>query len=53
MDGIGNTGIGVIRTYSRSQFYRESVRLRYFDTLVTSQPAKDVPVYTVNIDEAT
>jgi adenylate cyclase len=30
----------------------ESVRLRYFDTLVTSQPAKDVPVYTVNIDEA-
>lgn len=31
----------------------ESVRLRYFDTQVTSQPAKDVPVYTVNIDEAT
>lgn len=31
----------------------ESVRLRYFDTLVTSQPVKDVPVYTVNIDEAT
>ena len=31
----------------------ESVRLRYFDTLVTSQPAKDVPIYTVNIDEAT
>jgi adenylate cyclase len=31
----------------------ESVRLRYFDTLVTSQPAKDVPVHTVNIDEAT
>jgi adenylate cyclase len=31
----------------------ESVRLRYFDTLVTSQPANDVPVYTVNIDEAT
>lgn len=31
----------------------ESVRLRYFDQLVTSQPAKDVPVYTVNIDEAT
>jgi hypothetical protein len=23
----------------------ESVRLRYFDTLVTSQPAKDVPVH--------
>ena len=31
----------------------ESVRLRYFDTLITSQQAKDVPVYTVNIDEAT
>ena len=31
----------------------ESVRLRYFDQLVTSQPDKDVPVYTVNIDEAT
>ena len=31
----------------------ESVRLRYFDTLVTSQPAKDIPVSVVNIDEAT
>jgi adenylate cyclase len=31
----------------------ESVRLRYFDQLVTSQPAADVPVHTVNIDEAT
>ena len=31
----------------------EKVRLTYFDQLVTSQPAKDVPVYTVNIDEAT
>ena len=31
----------------------ESVRLRYFDQLVTSQPAKDIPVHTVNIDEAT
>ena len=31
----------------------ESVRLRYFDQLVTSQPANDVPVHTVNIDEAT
>jgi adenylate cyclase len=30
----------------------ESVRLRYFDQLITSQPAKDVPVHTVNIDEA-
>ena len=30
----------------------ESVRLRYFDQLVTSQPTKDIPVHTVNIDEA-
>jgi adenylate cyclase len=30
----------------------ESVRLRYFDQLITSQPAKTVPVHTVNIDEA-
>jgi adenylate cyclase len=29
----------------------ESVRLRYFDQLVTSQPAQDIPVHTVNIDE--
>jgi len=31
----------------------EKVRLTYFDQLITSQQAKDVPVYTVNIDEAT
>jgi adenylate cyclase len=31
----------------------ESVRLRYFDQLITSQPAEMVPVHTVNIDEAT
>ena len=31
----------------------ESVRLRYFDTLVTSQPVQDIPVSVVNIDEAT
>jgi len=31
----------------------ESVRLRYFDQLVTSQPAQDIPVNVVNIDEAT
>ena len=29
----------------------ESVRLRYFDQLVTSQPVKDIAVHTVNIDE--
>ena len=31
----------------------ESVRLRYFDTLVTSQPAVENNIYTVNIDEET
>jgi adenylate cyclase len=30
----------------------ESVRLRYFDQLVTGQPAQEIPVNTVNIDEA-
>lgn len=29
----------------------ESVRLRYFDSLITSQEKVDVPVHTVNIDE--
>jgi len=31
----------------------ESVRLRYFDQLIISQPAEQIPVHTVNIDEAT
>jgi len=31
----------------------ESIRLRYFDQLITSQPAKQNNIYTVNIDEAT
>jgi len=31
----------------------ESVRLRYFDELITNQPKVEVPVHTVNIDEAT
>jgi adenylate cyclase len=31
----------------------ESVRLRYFDTLITSQPARTSDIHTVNIDEAT
>jgi adenylate cyclase len=30
----------------------ESVRLRYFDQLIISQPATEIPVHTVNIDEA-
>ena len=39
-----------VRFYDPS--FVESVRLRYFDQLVTSQTAKDIPVHTVNIDEA-
>ena len=31
----------------------ESVRLRYFDQLITSQPARASDIHTVNIDEAT
>lgn len=31
----------------------ESMRLRYFDTLITSQPATHNNIYTVNIDENT
>ena len=31
----------------------ESVRLRYFDQLITSQPARSADIHTVNIDEAT
>ena len=31
----------------------ESVRLRYFDTLITSKPVTNLNIYTVNIDEAT
>jgi len=30
----------------------ESIRLRYFDQLIVNQPAVDIPVHTVNIDEA-
>jgi len=30
----------------------ESIRLRYFDQLIISQPTKQVPVHTVNINEA-
>ena len=29
----------------------ESIRLRYFDQLITSQESVDIPVHTVNIDE--
>ena len=33
--------------------FLESVRLRYFDTLITSKAPTDNNIYTVNIDEAT
>jgi adenylate cyclase len=33
--------------------FAESVRLRYFDTLITSQPAAQNNIHTVDIDEAT
>lgn len=32
--------------------FEESVRLRYFDQLIISNPTKDVPIHVVNIDEA-
>lgn len=31
----------------------ESIRLRYFDTIITKQPVTQNNIYTVNIDEAT
>jgi adenylate cyclase len=31
----------------------ESVRLRYFDQLITSQPERTADIHTINIDEAT
>jgi adenylate cyclase len=31
----------------------ESIRLRYFDTVITNQPVTQNNIYTVNIDEAT
>jgi adenylate cyclase len=42
--------VALVRFYDPS--FVESVRLRYFDQLITSQPAQDIPVHTVNIDEA-
>ena len=32
--------------------FLESIKLRYFDTLITSQPEKELNIATVNIDEA-
>ena len=35
-----------------SPTFVESIKLRYFDTLITSKAPTDNPIYTVNIDEA-
>jgi adenylate cyclase len=43
----------VIGVRVQDPVFVESVRLRYFDQLITSQPAKQNNIYTVNIDEAT
>ena len=47
------TLIAVIALRFFNPSFVESVRLRYFDQLISSQPQVDVPVHTVNIDEAT
>lgn len=44
------TLMALIRFWDPS--FVESVRLRYFDQLIVSQPANTIPVHTVNIDEA-
>ncbi len=46
------TLILVVAVRALDPSFIESVRLRYFDQLITSQPQKPVPVHTVNIDEA-
>ncbi len=42
--------VALVRFFDPS--FVESVRLRYFDQLIINQPKKDVPIHTVNIDEA-
>jgi CHASE2 domain-containing sensor protein len=44
--------ISLCRSCRDLQFV-ESVRLRYFDQLITSQPRVENNIWTVNIDEAT
>jgi len=45
--------LAVIITVSLQQpTFLESVKLRYFDTLITSQPIQELNIATVNIDEA-
>jgi adenylate cyclase len=44
------TIVALVRFFDPS--FVESVRLRYFDQLIVNQPAADIPVHMVNIDEA-
>jgi len=43
----------IVAVIFQSPTFIESVRLRYFDQLITSQPRVENNIYTVNIDEAT
>ena len=43
----------IVAVIFQSPAFIESVRLRYFDQLITSQPRVANNIYTVNIDEAT
>ena len=43
----------IVAVIFQSPTFLESVRLRYFDQLITSQPRVSNNIYTVNIDEAT
>jgi len=43
----------IVAVIFQSPTFIESVRLRYFDQLITSQPRVANNIYTVNIDEAT
>jgi len=43
----------IVAVIFQSPVFIESVRLRYFDQLITSQPRVENNIYTVNIDEAT
>jgi adenylate cyclase len=42
----------LIFVYTSNFNFVESIKLRYFDTLITSKPVTENNVYTVNIDEA-
>jgi adenylate cyclase len=42
----------LVLVYSSNFNFVESVKLRYFDTLITSKPITENNVYTINIDEA-